>query len=209
MIKINGLYPAADDSIILTALQIDPLPVISQDRVKVPGRPGLLMFGRSHDERTIRASFELNGKNPAQNALLARQLTVWAEHMAPRQLIADEMPDRYYLAQLEQATAPDLAEAFPMIDLTFVCADPYAYAVQASTGAVGAAVTNSGDVPVRPSIAFVAPSDYPSASWLCGGKTLSMAGGDAMITSKQLVPGSAGEPVCGLSRWFMRQWDRF
>lgn len=174
MIRFNGSYPATDDSIILLSAQISPIPKIVAERVAVPGRAGMLQVSRQHAERTIRLNYELNGKSAQHNAQLMRALALWAESSAPKRLIADELPDRFFLAQLESIGAPDLADAFPEVELTFFCADPYGYALEESTGAVGAAVTNSGDVAVKPVITFAAANNYTGASWSCGGRTISL-----------------------------------
>lgn len=176
MIKYKGVYPAVDDSIILTRCLIHPISNITQDTIKIPGRPGVLHVNRSHSERPIELSFELNAKTSKQNAALAAHLSDWAESTTPQQLIPDEQPDRYYLAQLESMSAPDLAEPFPVITVRFVCADPYAYSLAERSMSVGNPMVNDGNVHVRPVIRFTPSALHVGATWSLNGRSISILG---------------------------------
>lgn len=176
MIQFRGAKPAADDRIILTSFRKSPVPTIESEHLRIPGRPGILLMDRRHAERIITATFELNGKSAAANEALAVQLARWAESSAPGQLVHPERPEAFYLAQLAGMSEPDLAEAFPTIDVDFICADPYAYSLAEQSAQVGTSFTVQGDVPALPVITLVPTSNLAGGIWVLGGQTISILG---------------------------------
>ncbi len=176
MIKFRGIYPAYDDSIILTAASNPILPTIGHSEIKIPQRAGVLSYDKTHDEREISLTYELNGKSAARNAALAAQLARWAESAAAGQMVFDEMPDRFYLARLIDASPPDYAQPFPTITLKFLCANPYAFATEQSSANVGDLITYGGDVRVYPVITFQPTESQNGAQWQVGTKRLVIDG---------------------------------
>ena len=176
MIRYKGTYPAYDDSIILTKLECPALPSVQHDTVRIPCRPGNILTAHNHGERKIRATFELNGKNAMRNATLAAQLIKWAASSEPAQLILDETPDRYFLAQLTDATAPDYAAQYPTITLTFTCDNPYSFALEWSAEQVGREFWYLGTVAVWPVIVLQPQSKVENPSWSANGRMIELSG---------------------------------
>lgn len=168
MIKFRGVYPAYDDSIILKAAVNPIMPTIGHDSIKIPGRVGVLSHNKTHDEREISLTYELNGKSAARNAALAAQLARWAESEAAGQMVFDEATDRYYLARLIDTTPPDYAQPFPTVTLKFLCANPYAFAKTESSANVGELITYGGDVRAYPLITYAPTTAKAGAYWIIG-----------------------------------------
>ncbi len=176
MIKFRGTYPAYDDGIILTSASNPILPEIDHDEVKIPHRAGIIELWKSHNAREISLKYELNGKSAARNAALAAQLARWAESTEAGQMVFDEMPDRFYLARLISATAPDYAQPFPTVTLKFLCANPYAFATQESSANVGSLIIYEGDVRAYPLITYTTTANQNGALWQCGAMRLEISG---------------------------------
>lgn len=168
MIRFRGVYPAYDDSIIVTSLKNEIMPRITYTAVKVPHRPGMLGVDKTHDARTITVTFELNGKSAQKNAALAHQLAVWAESDEAGQIMLDDQPERIYMGLLSNATEADYAEPWPEVTLTFTCDNPYGFASEPTQANVGSLVLYEGDIDVWPVITFVSTQDLTSAQWYDG-----------------------------------------
>lgn len=175
MITFRGVYPASDDSLILTAAANPILPAIGHSSIKIPQRAGVLFHDKTHDEREISLTYELNGKSAARNAALAAQLADWAESAVAGQLVFDEMPDRFYLAILTDATPPNYADAFPSITLKFLCADPYAYALIESTANMGGTINYLGTARAYPIITYQPEEAQPGGYWQIGSKRVTLS----------------------------------
>lgn len=174
MIRYRGVYPVNDQSIILTNLQMTPMPEIEYTTAKVPQMPGLISVDKTHNSRTISLTFQLNGKTPAENMALMALLASWAESAYEEQLILDERPDVYYLATLTETDETDLAEMWPEVTLTFTCPYPYALSVAVKSAQVGAALTYGGDIPAWPTITFQPAAATVNPQWSNGAQIITL-----------------------------------
>lgn len=168
MIRYRGTYPANDQSILLTNLNISPMPEIVYTAAKIPQMAGLLPIDKTHNARTINATFQLNGRTPDENEALSVQLARWAESAYEEQLTLDERPGFYYLATLTGATEADLAEMWPEVTLTFTCPYPYALSSAIKDMAIGNPFTYAGDIRAWPTITFLATQAKTGAQWSNG-----------------------------------------
>jgi predicted phage tail component-like protein len=187
MIRFRGVRPAYDDSIILIAANNPLSPEIEYTSQKIPLRPGVFGVDRTHNARVIDLTFELNGKSATRNALLAAQLIKWADSDADGQLIFDEQPDRYYQAILTSVGKINYAAAFPEVNMTFTCANPYGFAAKESTAAVGMSFIYSGDAKVYPVIEHTPESNISSAQWSDGTRIMRIQDSGYTITSGHVI----------------------
>lgn len=101
--------------------------------VTVPGKAGVADFGCDSAERivTVRCSVY-----PQRNFTeLVAVLDGVAEWLNPvnglKQLVLDDVPDRFFMARLSEAVDCErLLRSAGAFDLRFVCPDPYAYALE-------------------------------------------------------------------------------
>ncbi len=172
MMRLNGVYPAYDDSILLVGLQNKILPNINYTSQKIPGQQGIIGISKTHDERIIIPTYQLNGKTEEKNMELTAALALWAESNTAGQIVLDKMPDRFYMGILTNTTDPEYTEDWPEVTLTFTCANPYAYSIAQHSAAVGDVIDYQGTVAVYPMIVFTPESDLTSAQWSDGTRTL-------------------------------------
>jgi len=118
----------------LTAWQASPS--LRNSYVTVPGKAGVADFGCDSAERSITVRC---GVLPQKNfAALVSVLDGMVEWLDPlrglRELVLDDVPDRYFMARLSEAVDCDrLLRSAGAFDLKFVCPDPHAYALTDET----------------------------------------------------------------------------
>jgi predicted phage tail component-like protein len=108
-------------------------PSLRNSFITVPGKAGVADFGCDSVERivTVRCSVY-----PQRNfAELVAVLDDMAEWLNPtnglKQLVLDDVPDRYFMARLSEVVDCErLLRSAGAFDLRFVCPDPYAYALE-------------------------------------------------------------------------------
>lgn len=108
-------------------------PSLRNSFVTIPGKFGVADFGGISAERTLTV---LCGIMPQKGfAALVSVLDAIAEWLDPaqglRQLVLDDVPDRYFMARLSGTIDCErLIRSAGMFDLQFTCPDPHAYAMQ-------------------------------------------------------------------------------
>lgn len=114
----------------LTSWQASP--PLRNSFVSIPGKPGVADFGSDSAERVITLRCNIA---PRHNlASLVEVLDGLAEWLDPdkglKQLVLDDVPDRYFTARLQDAVNCErLIRSAGAFDLNFVCPDPHAYAL--------------------------------------------------------------------------------
>ena len=114
----------------LTSWQASP--PLRNSFVQIPGKPGVADFGSDSAERIITVRCNIA---PRHNlASLVSVLDGLAEWLDPdkglKQLVLDDVPDRYFTARLQDAVNCErLIRSAGAFDLNFVCPDPHAYAL--------------------------------------------------------------------------------
>lgn len=114
----------------LTSWQASP--TLRNFYTTVPGKAGVADFGCDSAERIIQVSCSIF---PQKNfAALVEVLDGMAEWLDPamglKQLILDDVPNRYFMARLnEQVDCERLLRSAGQFTLSFICPDPYAYAL--------------------------------------------------------------------------------
>lgn len=98
----------------------------------VPGKAGVADFGCDSAERTITVSCNVYPQRSF--SALVEVLDDMAEWLDPtkglKQLILDDVPNRYFLARLsEQVDCERLLRSAGSFTLSFLCPDPYGYAL--------------------------------------------------------------------------------
>lgn len=102
----------------------------------VPGKAGVADFGCDSAERTVKVECSVF---PQKNfPALVAVLDGMAEWLDPTkgqgQLILDDVPDRYFMARLSEAVDCErLLRSAGQFTLSFICPDPYAYALTDET----------------------------------------------------------------------------
>jgi predicted phage tail component-like protein len=111
-------------------------PQLRNSFVTVPGKPGVADFGNDIAERIV--TVRCNVYPQFQFSSLVGVLDDLAEWLNPdnglKQLVLDDMPDRYFTARLQDAVDCErLVLSAGAFDLKFVCPDPFAYALTDET----------------------------------------------------------------------------
>lgn len=114
----------------LTSWQASPS--LRNSFVSIPGKPGVADFGSDSAERIITLHCNIY---PQRNfSTLVNVLDDMAEWLDPsrgaKQIIFDDVPDRYFTARLSEAVNCErLILSASVFELRFVCPDPHAYAL--------------------------------------------------------------------------------
>lgn len=111
-------------------------PPLRNSFVGIPGKPGVADFGSDSAERVVTVHCNIY---PQRNfAALVSVLDDMAEWLDPahgaKQVIFDDVPDRYFIARLSEAVDCErLILSAGAFNLKFVCPDPHAYALTDET----------------------------------------------------------------------------
>lgn len=99
----------------------------------IPGKSGVADFGADFDYREINVSCSiLPKKSFASLVTVLDDIALWLDPTAGlKQLIFDDVPDRYFMARLYERVDCErlLVRSAGSFDLKFFCPDPFAYAV--------------------------------------------------------------------------------
>lgn len=168
----------------------------------VPGKAGVADFGCDSAERSISVSCSIYPQRSF--SALVGVLDDMAEWLDPakglKQLILDDVPNRYFMARLnEQVDCERLLRSAGQFNLSFICPDPYAYALadenfvlsEAGIHEVVRSIGNTGSYPVY-ALQGVIPSGTDSyVSLITGGVELRAIGplseGEILIVDSSLV----------------------
>ena len=128
----------------LTSWQASP--PLRNSFVQIPGKPGVADFGSSGAERTLTVKCNVYPQFAFSN--LVGVLDGIAEWLNPddglKQLVLDDVPDRYFTARLTDAVDCErLVLSSGAFDLKFVCPDPYGYTLTDETYTITAAGRNT------------------------------------------------------------------
>ncbi|ANU52894.1 phage tail family protein [Acutalibacter muris] len=102
----------------------------------VPGKAGVADFGCDSGERIIMLTCYIYPQKDF--AALVSVLNAMAQWLDPskglKQLVLDEVPDRYFMARLSEAVDCErLLRSAGTFTLKFICPDPHAYALEDET----------------------------------------------------------------------------
>lgn len=98
----------------------------------VPGKYGVSDFGADYDYREIKVSCSIFPKiNFASLVSTLDAIALWLDPLSGlKQLIFDEVPDRYFMARpAGEADCERLLKSSGRFELSFFCPDPFAYAI--------------------------------------------------------------------------------
>ena len=99
----------------------------------VPGKYGVTDFGADFDYREIVVSCSIFPRH-SFHALVSTldDIAAWLDPVGGlKQLILDDVPDRYFMARLNAAVECErLLRSSGSFDLTFFCPDPFGYAIE-------------------------------------------------------------------------------
>lgn len=112
----------------------------------VPGKYGVADFGADFDYREITAHCNIYPKHSfAALVSVLDDIAVWLDPVRGlRQLIFDDVPDRYFMARLNDAVDCErLIRSAGSFDLKFFCPDPFAYAVTDEVFSIAEAGTHT------------------------------------------------------------------
>jgi len=181
----------------------------------VPGKAGVADFGCDISERTITISC---GVLPQRSfAGLVSVLDNAAEWLNPakglRQLILDDVPDRYFMARLSEAVDCErLLSTAGSFELRFVCPDPYAYALEDEIFVISGTGTheierltgNAESEPVYFLKGVIAASSSSYISLITNGEELRIAGplseGETLVIDSGMVTAKVVDETGGTLR---------
>lgn len=127
MIKFNNIelpnYATIND------IRQTVLPQISQNTLKINGRPGLIDFGNEIGERTIVIDFTLKAASLLLLQEKIRDFAKWLYYEDEKTLSLSLESDKYYLAKATEQTDFTISkERYEgTTTVTFVCYDPFYY----------------------------------------------------------------------------------
>ena len=107
-------------------------PSVRSNTETVPGKPGLADFGADSGERYIDISCNVfPQKTFAALVSILDRVSAWLDPaQGLKQLVLDDVPDRYFQARLSDAVDCErLLRAAGAFSLRFLCPDPYGYAL--------------------------------------------------------------------------------
>lgn len=99
----------------------------------IPGKYGAADFGADLDSREISVSCSIFPKLRFENLVAELdQIALWLSPLdGLKQLIFDEVPDRYFMARLkDKVDCERVIRAAGRFELKFFCPDPFSYAVE-------------------------------------------------------------------------------
>lgn len=103
----------------------------------IPGKSGVADFGSDFDYREINVSCSIPPKRSFAALVSALDdISLWLDPTdGLKQLIFDDVPDRYFMARLREKIDCErlLVRSAGSFDLKFFCPDPFAYAVNDET----------------------------------------------------------------------------
>lgn len=111
-------------------------PSVRSNTETVPGKPGLADFGADSGERYIDISCNVfPQKTFAALVSVLDRVSAWLDPtQGLKQLILDDVPDRYFQARLSDTVDCErLLRAAGSFPLRFLCPDPYGYALDDET----------------------------------------------------------------------------
>lgn len=111
----------------------------------VPGKAGVADFGCDSAERTVRVECSVFPQKdfPALVAVLDGMAEWLDPTKGQGQLVLDDVPDRYFMARLsERVDCERLLRSAGQFTLSFLCPDPYAYALTDESFVLSAAGTH-------------------------------------------------------------------
>lgn len=114
----------------LTGWQVSP--TLRSNTETVPGKAGVADFGADSGERYIDVNCNVYPqKSFADMVAILDRVAAWLDPTGgTRQLVLDDVPDRYFQARLSDAVDCErLLRAAGAFTLRFLCPDPYAYAL--------------------------------------------------------------------------------
>lgn len=168
----------------------------------VPGKAGVADFGCDSAERTVKVECSVF---PQKNfPALVAVLDGMAEWLDPTkgqgQLILDDVPDRYFMARLSEAVDCErLLRSAGQFTLSFICPDPYAYALTDETyifseTGTHMAVRHTGNTDSYPVYALKGVISSGTSSYISivtGGSELRVTGplseGETLLVDSSLV----------------------
>lgn len=99
----------------------------------IPGKYGVADFGADLDAREIRVSCNIFPRQNFKDLVnVLDDIALWLNPLdGLRQLVFDEVPDRYYMARLREAVDCErVIRSAGRFELLFFCPDPFAYAIE-------------------------------------------------------------------------------
>ena len=99
----------------------------------VPGKYGVTDFGADFDYREIVVSCSIFPRHSFSSLVSTLDgIAAWLDPVGGlKQLVLDDVPDRYFMARLNAAVECErLLRASGSFDLTFFCPDPFGYAIE-------------------------------------------------------------------------------
>lgn len=184
----------------LTTWQVSP--ALRNFYETVPGKAGLADFGCDSGERMITLTCYIYPQKDF--AALVSVLDEMAEWLDPtkglKQLVLDEVPDRYFKARLSEAVDCErLLRSSGTFTLKFICPDPYGYALEDETFVVSEegeheilrTTGNTASEPVYSIQGIVTSGTDSYISIITGGDELRVSGvlseGETLIVDTSLV----------------------
>lgn len=168
----------------------------------VPGKAGVADFGCDSGERIITLTCYIYPQKDF--AALVSVLDEMSEWLDPtrglKQLVLDEVPDRYFMARLSEAVDCErLIRSAGTFTLKFICPDPHAYALEDETYVISTegeqdvirTIGNTTSEPVYSIQGIVASDSDSYISIITGGEELRVSGvlneGETLIVDSSLV----------------------
>lgn len=128
--KFNNTY-SANIGVYISNIKRPALPVLRKKKVVIAGKHGAFDFGGNiYEERIITVDCFIKEKSYEDVRQKARDIAVWLGSKG--QLIFDDEPDKYYIAQTYSSIEPEQIIKSGKFTVTFEC-DPFAYSITSTS----------------------------------------------------------------------------
>lgn len=138
LVTLDGNASSAVSGFIIQRIMRQMVGEVRDTYEDAPGRAGAWLFPEQAGMRNIQLTCKIVAESGAARRASVRQVADWMETSSAVEFIADDEPDRYYVAKLADAPSPDEMVHRADFQIGFK-AQPYAYALTTSSQSVTAA----------------------------------------------------------------------
>lgn len=124
----NNIY-SVDKGLHVTNVERPILPPIISRTKAVADRHGVYYFGSQFDALPIPVEVVWRGTDAPNVQSIKRSLAAWLRPNGLMKLVFDDEPEMYYMAVLTDQTELEQVVRIGRGEITFLCPDPFAYAI--------------------------------------------------------------------------------
>lgn len=205
MLNFNGI--SLPSYIKVKEISNPVLPSISQNTVKVSGKPGLISFKNEIDSKIITVTVSIIADSPSDLRSKVRSFAAWLYSDKPQKLILANDPTVYYMAQVSGDTNLDEILKVGQGEIQFICHDPFAYGLQEKAQTLNfkqsdiVNVINTGQHNAYPLLSFTFSQNTTSFNVITGNEVMSFGENNIDKVTIDPTPLVFHDPMESASGW--------